>query len=152
MKTYFCCLLLAALAGGTPAAFAGKTTDSTLRKSFSTAAVQYGIASYYSNKFQGRATANGELFDQQKMTCAHNSLPFGTWLKVTNLRNNRSVVVRVNDRLNYRNHRLVDLSRSAASQLGYVKHGLARVKVTVLGKKRPAGLLEESPQLLGKQP
>lgn len=145
MKTYFCCLLLAALAGGSPAAFAGKSTDSTLRKNFSSANVQYGIASYYSNKFQGRATANGELFDQEKMTCAHNSLPFGTWLMVTNLRNHRSVVVRVNDRLNYRNHRLVDLSRTAASKLGYVKHGLARVKVSVIGKKRPPDLLSKQP-------
>jgi rare lipoprotein A len=157
MKTYYCCLLLAVLAGAAPAVFAGNPTNAgnptdTLRKNFSSAGIQYGIASYYSNKFQGRPTANGELFDQQKMTCAHNSLPFGTWLKVTNLRNNRSVVVRINDRLNYRNHRLVDLSRTAASQLGYVKHGLARVKVTVLGKKRPPGLMDDSPQLIGKQP
>jgi len=100
--------------------------------------IQYGTASYYANKFQGRPTASGELYDKNKMTCAHNALPLGTWLKVTNLRNNRSVVVRVNDRLNYRNHRLVDLSKAAASHLGYVKRGLARVKVTVLGKKRPS--------------
>ena len=147
MKTYFCCLLFAVLAGWSPAVLAGTTTDSTLRKNFSSSGMQYGIASYYSNKFQGRPTASGELFDQNKMTCAHNGLPMGTWLKVTNLRNNRTVIVRVNDRLNYRNHRLVDLTRSAASQLGYVKHGLARVKVTVLGKKRPPDT-----ELLGKRP
>ena len=137
MKTCYCCLLIACLATG-PAVFAGTPIDSTLRKNVSTtSAVQYGIASFYSNKFQGKPTASGELFDQQKMTCAHNALPMGTWLRVTNLRNNRTVIVRVNDRLNYRNHRLVDLSRSAAAHLGYVKRGLARVKVTVLGKKRP---------------
>ena len=137
MKTYYCCLLLAFL-GGAPAVFAGTPpTDSTNRKSASTGNTQYGIASYYSSRFQGKPTASGELFDQEKMTCAHNALPLGTWLKVTNLRNNRSVFVRVNDRLNYRNHRLVDLSKAAASHLGYVKRGLARVKVTVLGKKRP---------------
>ncbi|HEY4151546.1 MAG TPA: septal ring lytic transglycosylase RlpA family protein [Chitinophagaceae bacterium] len=137
MKTSFCCLLIALLAT-CPAVHAGTPpTDSTNRKSASTSTIQYGIASYYSNKFQGKPTASGELFDQQKMTCAHNALPMGTWLRVTNLRNNRSVVVRVNDRLNYRNHRLVDLTRSAAAHLGYVKRGLARVKVTVLGKKRP---------------
>ncbi len=137
MKTFFCCLLIALLAT-CPAVHAGTPpTDSTNRKSASTSTVQYGIASYYSNKFQGKPTASGELFDQQKMTCAHNALPMGTWLRVTNLRNNRTVVVRVNDRLNYRNHRLVDLTRSAAAHLGYVKRGLARVKVTVLGKKRP---------------
>ena len=56
-------------------------------------AVQYGTASYYSNKFQGRTTSNGELYDKDKMTCAHNSLPLGTWVKVTNLRNRKSVTV-----------------------------------------------------------
>ncbi len=96
------------------------------------AVVQYGTASYYSNKFQGRLTSNGELYDKDKMTCAHNSLPLGTWVKVTNLRNKKSVMVRVTDRLHHKNKRLVDLSRAAASKLGYVKRGLARVKVEVL--------------------
>ena len=94
MKTFFCCLFIALLAT-CPAVHAGTPpTDSTNRKSASTSAIQYGIASYYSNRFQGKPTASGELFDQQKMTCAHNALPMGTWLRVTNLRNNRSVVVR----------------------------------------------------------
>jgi rare lipoprotein A len=137
MKTYYCCLVVAFMAMGFGVHAGTPPTDSTNRKSASTSATQYGIASYYANRFQGKKTASGELFDQNKMTCAHNALPMGTWLRVTNLRNNRTVVVRVNDRLNYRNHRLVDLSRSAASHLGYVKRGLARVKVTVLGKKRP---------------
>jgi rare lipoprotein A len=137
MKTCYCCLLVAFVAMGSAVHAGTPPTDSTNRKSASTSNTQYGIASYYANRFQGKKTASGELFDQNKMTCAHNALPMGTWLRVTNLRNNRTVVVRVNDRLNYRNHRLVDLSRSAASHLGYVKRGLARVKVTVLGKKRP---------------
>lgn len=94
--------------------------------------VQYGTASYYSNKFQGRPTSSGELYDKDKMTCAHNALPLGTWVKVTNLRNKRSVIVRVTDRLHHKNKRVVDLSRIAASKLGYVKRGLARVKVEVL--------------------
>src|SRR5450432_1664423 len=98
------------------------------------ATVQYGTASYYANKFQGRPTANGELYDKNKMTCAHNSLPLGTWLKVTNLKNKKSVVVRVTDRLHHKNKRLVDLSRIAASKLGYLKRGLTRVKVEVLAK------------------
>jgi rare lipoprotein A len=97
--------------------------------------IQYGTASYYANKFQGRPMAGGELYDKNKMTCAHNSLPLGTWVKVTNLRNKKSVVVRVTDRLHHKNKRLVDLSRIAASKLGYVKRGLARVKVEVLTKK-----------------
>ena len=94
--------------------------------------IQYGTASYYANKFQGRPMSGGELYNKNKMTCAHNSLPMGTWLKVTNLRNKISVVVRVTDRLHHNNKRLVDLSRIAALKLGYLKRGLARVKVEVL--------------------
>ena len=101
------------------------------------ATVQYGTASYYANKFQGRPTSSGELYDNKKMTCAHNSLPLGTWLKVTNLRNKKFVFVRVTDRLHHSNKRLIDLSRIAASKLGYLKRGLTRVKVEVL-KKKPA--------------
>jgi rare lipoprotein A len=97
--------------------------------------IQYGTASYYANKFQGRPTASGELYDKNKMTCAHNSLPLGTWVKVTNLKNKRYVIVRVTDRLHHKNKRLVDLSRIAASKLGYLKRGLARVKVEVADKK-----------------
>ncbi|TAH02059.1 MAG: septal ring lytic transglycosylase RlpA family protein [Sphingobacteriales bacterium] len=101
-------------------------------------AVQYGTASYYGGKFNGRKTSTGELFDEKKMTCAHNTLPLNTWVKVTNLRNNKSVVVRVNDRLHHKNKRLVDLSKAAATKLGYIGRGLTRVKVEVLGKKLPA--------------
>lgn len=94
--------------------------------------VDTGVASYYHSKFQGRITASGEPYDQDKMTAAHNRLPLGTMIKVTNLRNKRSVVVRVNDRLHHRNKRLVDLSRAAATKLGYIGRGIARVKVEVL--------------------
>jgi rare lipoprotein A len=100
--------------------------------------VQYGTASYYGGKFNGRKTSTGELFDEKKMTCAHNTLPLNTWIRVTNLRNNKSVVVRVNDRLHPKNKRLVDLSKAAAAKLGYIGRGLTRVKVEVLGKKPPA--------------
>ena len=99
--------------------------------------IQYGIASYYNNKFQGRKTSTGEKYDLNKMTAAHNGLPMNTWIKVTNLRNHRSVIVRINDRLHYKNTRLVDLSRSAAVKLGYIGRGLTKVKVEVLGKTRP---------------
>lgn len=96
------------------------------------ATVETGVASYYHSKFQGRLTASGEKYDQEKMTAAHNRLPMGTMIKVTNLRNKRSVIVRVNDRLHHRNPRLVDLSRAAAAKLGYVGRGITRVKVEVL--------------------
>lgn len=95
----------------------------------------YGTASYYANKFEGRLTANGEVFSQQKMTAACNVLPLGTWIKVTNLYNGRSVIVKVNDRLHYKNKRLVDLSKTAAKKMGYTGGGLTKVKVEPLGKK-----------------
>lgn len=102
--------------------------------------ILYGQASFYHNKFNGRQTASGEIFSQDKMTCACNALPFGTWIKVTNLRNNKTVVVKVNDRLHPKMKRVTDLSRSAAKKLGYIGHGLARVKVEVLGKNKPEGV------------
>jgi rare lipoprotein A len=96
------------------------------------ALVDTGVASYYHSKFQGRVTASGELYDQDKMTAAHNRLPLGTKIKVTNLRNKRSVIVKVNDRLHHRNPRLIDLSRAAAIKLGYIGRGITRVRVEVL--------------------
>ena len=103
-----------------------------VNKKMPVALIDTGVASYYHSKFQGRITASGELYDEEKMTAAHNRLPMGTRIKVTNLRNMRSIIVRVNDRLNHRNKRLVDLSRAAASKLGYIGRGITRVKVEVL--------------------
>jgi len=97
--------------------------------------IETGVASYYHRKFQGRPTASGEKYDTLKMTAAHNSLPIGTCIKVTNLRNKRSVIVRVNDRLHHRNKRLVDLSLAGARKLGYVSRGLTKVRVEVLDDK-----------------
>lgn len=95
----------------------------------------YGQASFYSNKFNGRRTASGEKFDQKKFTCACNVLPLGTLVKVTNLRNGRSAIVKVNDRIHPKMKRIVDLSRAAALKLGYVSNGLTRVKVELADKK-----------------
>lgn len=91
-----------------------------------------GYASFYSNKFEGKRTANGELFRQSKMTCAHNTHPFGTKLKVTNLKNDKFVIVRVNDRLHHRNPRLVDLSATAAKKLNFDGKGVIKVRVEVI--------------------
>jgi rare lipoprotein A len=99
--------------------------------------VFYGMASFYSNKFNGRKTASGEIFSQGKMTCACNVLPLGTWIKVTNMRNGRSVVLKTNDRIHPKVKRLVDLTRTAAEKLGYISGGLTRVKVEVIGRKPP---------------
>jgi rare lipoprotein A len=111
--------------------------DTTGVKTAKTKKVLYGQASFYSNKFQGRKTANGEIFDQKKLTCACNVLPLGTYIKVTNLRNGRTVVVKTNDRLHPRMKRIVDLTKAAATKLGFVSSGLTRVKVEVIGKKAP---------------
>jgi rare lipoprotein A len=100
----------------------------------------YGQASFYHNKFNGRQTANGEIFSQKKMTCACNALPFGTWVKITNLRNGKTVIVKVNDRLHPRIKRVADLSYIAAKQIGYTGHGVAKVKMEVLGKTKPVGV------------
>jgi rare lipoprotein A len=99
--------------------------------------VLYGTASFYSNSFHGKRTASGEIFSQKKFTAACNVLPLGTWIKVTNLRNGKSVIVKTNDRLHVRMTRVVDLSKAAADKLNYVKSGLTRVKVEVLGKNKP---------------
>lgn len=94
-----------------------------------------GIASYYAQKFHGRKTASGEVFDNTAMTAAHNSLPLGTMIKVTNIRNNRWVVVKVTDRLHHANRRIVDLTQAAAKQLGFIHWGLTKVKVEVVTKE-----------------
>lgn len=91
-----------------------------------------GYASFYSDKFEGKKTASGELFRQSKMTCAHNTLPFGTELKVTNLMNGHFVTVKVNDRLHHRNPRLVDLSATAAKKLHFDGKGVIKVRVEVI--------------------
>ena len=97
--------------------------------------VFYGMASFYSNKFNGRKTANGEIYSQKKLTCACNVLPLGTWIRVTNLRNNHTVEVKVNDRIHPKMRRVVDLTRAAAEKLDFISQGLTRVKVEVLGRK-----------------
>jgi rare lipoprotein A len=96
----------------------------------------YGIASYYADKFIGRPTASGEIYSHKKLTAACNVLPLGTWLKVTNLRNNKFVIVKTNDRLHVSMKRVVDLSRSAAEALGYTKRGLTQVKIEVIEKSK----------------
>jgi len=104
--------------------------------------IHYGTASFYANKFEGRKTATGEIFTQKKMTGASNILPLNHWVRVTNIRNNSSVILRINDRMHKNNKRLIDLSKSAARKLNYTGYGLAHVKVEVLGKKRPGEIAQ----------
>ena len=91
-----------------------------------------GAASYYGDELAGRPTASGESFDPGRLTAAHRTLPFGTRLRVTNVRNGRSVVVRVNDRGPYSGDRVIDLSYSAARQIGLLSRGEGRVRLEVL--------------------
>ncbi len=112
--------------------------DSTKSSRNSVKKVFYGQASFYANKFNGRKTASGEIFDQKKMTCACNAVKLGTWLRITNVRSNKSVIVKANDRIHPRMRRVVDLTSAAARKIGITsKHGLGRVKVEVLGKTKP---------------
>ena len=91
-----------------------------------------GVASYYGRRFHGRRTANGERFNMRAMTAAHRTLPFGTRVRVTNPRNGRSVVVRINDRGPFVNGRSIDLSRAAAERIGMISRGHARVEMDVV--------------------
>ncbi len=97
--------------------------------------ILYGQASFYANKFHGRLTANGEIFSQEKLTAACNVLPLGTWIRVTNLKNGKMIVVRTNDRLHPKTRRILDLTKKGAKLLGYISRGLTRVKIEVLDQK-----------------
>lgn len=91
-----------------------------------------GEASYYGNELAGRPTASGERFDPEGLTAAHRTLPFGTRLRVTNVSNGKSVIVRVNDRGPFSGNRVLDLSHSAARNIGMLRRGEARVRMEVL--------------------
>jgi len=93
---------------------------------------QQGLASWYGPRFHGRRTANGERFNKFHLTAAHRTLPFNTRVRVTNLQNGRSVVVRINDRGPYVRGRIIDLSYAAARLLGMRAHGVVLVKVEIL--------------------
>lgn len=88
-----------------------------------------GIASYYGHEHQGRRMANGHRFDEHKLTAASHSLPLGSRVRVTNLKNQKSVVVTITDRMPKRNRRIIDLSAAAAHELGLIARGIGRVSV-----------------------
>ncbi|WP_324556867.1 septal ring lytic transglycosylase RlpA family protein [Agriterribacter sp.] len=100
---------------------------------------QQGTASFYADKFQGRTMANGKKYDQHKLTAAANRYPLGTWVKVSNLSNKKSVIVQITDRMHPKNKRLIDLSKAAAQKLGFIKKGLTRVRVEVVNKPQQVG-------------
>ena len=122
MSTAFACALAGALIATTPAR--ADTVTRTLS----------GAASWYGPNFHGRPTASGERFDMTKLTAAHRSFPFGTRMRVTNMRNGKSVQVRINDRGPFVGKRVLDLSHGAAKAIGMVDDGVAPVRIEVLGR------------------
>jgi rare lipoprotein A len=92
----------------------------------------FGYASYYADEFHGRLTANGEVFDMNKLTAAHRTLPFGTLCRVTNLENEKSVEVRINDRGPFVENRMLDLSRAAAKAIDAISSGVVRIKLEII--------------------
>lgn len=98
-------------------------------------ATETGLASFYNDTFEGKTTANGEVYKRNKMTAAHRTLPFNTKIKVTNLANKKSVIVRVNDRGPFVKDRIVDLSKEAAVKLDFIDKGVTKVSLVVLGSK-----------------
>lgn len=116
--------------------------------------VASGTASWYGTKFHGQNTANGEVYDLYGMSAAHKTLPLPSYVRVTNLDNNKSVILRVNDRGPFYSDRIIDLSYAAAKKLGYAETGTARVKVEGIdpqqwwaAKGRPAPLMLNEPQV-----
>ena len=95
-------------------------------------AAQFGSASWYGKGFQGRPTASGDPYDMYQYTAASKSLPLGSWVKVTNLRNGKWLIVKVNDRGPYVGNRIMDVSYSAAKSLDFKSRGLAKVKLEVI--------------------
>ena len=131
-------LVLTVLMGVFLASKAQINLDSiALNKKRNVPVTQFGVASFYADKFEGQRTCTDEIFTQKRLTAACNTLPLNCWIKVTNLRNKKSVMVWINDRMHPSNPRLIDMSKSAAVALGYTGHGLTRVKVQYLGKKKP---------------
>lgn len=97
-----------------------------------TGGTQYGIASWYGRDFHGRKTASGEIYNMRAFTAAHKTLPFGTYVRVTNLKNGRRTIVRINDRGPFIKGRIIDLSYSAAREIDMVEVGIQKVRLDIL--------------------
>jgi rare lipoprotein A len=115
---------------GKPYAVAGQTYVPEDDRNY----VSEGLASWYGDDFHGRRTANGEVYDMDSLSAAHPTLPMPSYVRVTNLHNNKSIIVRVNDRGPYHRNRVIDVSRKAAHLLGFRGNGVARVRVEYVGQ------------------
>lgn len=128
-------------ARGNPAAYT--VFGKTYRVSDSAAGyVEQGNASWYGRKFHGRSTSSGEPFDMFKLTAAHRSIPIPSYVRVTHLGNNKTVVVRVNDRGPFHDNRIIDLSYAAAVRLGFAEQGTAQVRVEAIATEEPEFMLQ----------
>lgn len=127
MRLAACALLVAAGGCATPRASAPTPPPEPMENG-----IQTGQASWYGEPHHGRRTASGEIYDMYQLTAAHPTLPFGTRVRVTNLKNGRSVEVRINDRGPTAADRIIDLSYAAAQKLGALSSGLARVRLRVV--------------------
>ena len=137
----------APLPASTPAAPAASAPTAPAAEASDEAGTHFqtGVASYYGREFAGRRTANGERFDPNGFTAAHRTLPFGTRIRVTNPANDKSIIVRVNDRGPFHARRVLDLSTRAATALGLVRRGSGSVLIAVLGRS-PRVRAEEARQ------
>jgi rare lipoprotein A len=111
--------------------------------------IQKGKASFYASHFNGRRTSNGERVDSRAFEAAHRTLPFNTMVEITNLANNRSVIVRINDRGPFSKGRIMDVTHAAAKALGMIRQGVASVKIRVVGHK---GVLAIGPNQPATEP
>ena len=124
------------------------------RKKFKTATPprvgsnETGVASWYGHPYHGRQAANGEIYDMEKLTAAHRTLPFETWVRVQNLTNDKTVDVRIQDRGPFVDNRIIDLSHAAARRIDLIGPGTAKVKLTVIAAPKN---IENQPELFGVQ-
>lgn len=109
--------------------------------------IQFGVASWYNNSFHGSKTASGEKYDKDDFTAAHRALPYGTIVKVTNIKNGRSVYVRINDRGPHKANRKIDMSYAAAKKIGMINDGIARVRLEVIDNEFAFKLYEQQEKL-----
>lgn len=132
LASFVAAFVMASTLGAKPVPKVVKAVNVVKYKKIHAQPYQVGKASWYGRPFHGRKTANGESYNMFQLTAAHPDLPMGTWVKVTNLRNRKSVVVRINDRGPFVDSRVIDTSYMAAEILGFREQGIVRVRLDVL--------------------
>ena len=134
MKTFFLSIAVCILA--TPTLFAANRSEKLNPDGDKVVSTSRGMASWYGGRWIGRKTANGEIYRAADMTAAHRTLPFGTRVRVTDLKTGESTVVRINNRGPFIRGRVIDLSEAAASDIGMKRRGVVGVKLEVLAKEK----------------